>query len=91
MKTETIIWHELPADPLPDDDITVLALLLDVDGEAECWPAHRQGEHWIDCGSGGPLDSAGYQVLAWADMPVGGRPELDVAPSVTPGNDVASA
>ena len=52
MKTETIIWCELPADRLPDDDITV---------------------------------------LAGADMPVGGRSELDVGPPVTRGNDFARA
>ena len=71
MKTETITWHELPADGMPDADITVLAEVraLDEPDSTEVWPAFWSGERWVDCGSGWPLEAE--RVVAWADQPAG--------------------
>ncbi len=73
MKTETITWHELPADGLPDADITVDIEVLYPDGETECWPGWWSGEHWIDAASGDRIERNGSSVLAWADRPAGSR------------------
>jgi len=70
MKTETITWHELPADGMPDADIAVLAEVRDpdgADGGTEVWPAFWSGERWVDCGSGWPIEAE--RVVAWADQP----------------------
>jgi hypothetical protein len=71
MKTETIHWHELPADGLPDADMVVLAEVRDCDAPdtTEVWPAFWSGERWVDCGSGWPIDAG--RVVAWADQPAG--------------------
>lgn len=71
MKTETINWHELPADGMPDADITVLAEVrsLDEQDTTEVWPAFWSGERWVDCGSGWPIEAE--RVVAWADQPSG--------------------
>lgn len=71
MKTETITWHELPQDGMPDADITVLAEVRDPDepGLTEVWPAFWSGERWIDCSSTWPINAD--RVVAWADQPVG--------------------
>lgn len=71
MKTEQITWHELPADGLPDADITVLAEVRDPDVPAtiEVWPAFWSGERWIDCGTGWPIGAD--RVVAWAQRPSG--------------------
>jgi len=72
MKTEQIQWNELPADGLPDADITVLAEIRNPDGAddgTEVWPAFWSGERWVDAGSGYPIQ--GRRVVAWADVPAG--------------------
>lgn len=69
MKTEQITWHELPADGMPDAEITVLAQVKQPDGSTEVWPAFWSGERWVDCGSGWALPDDG--VVAWADQPAG--------------------
>lgn len=33
MKTETITWHELPADGMPDAETTVLLEVRELDGD----------------------------------------------------------
>jgi len=50
MKTETITWNELPADGMPDAEITVLAEIRQPEGGTEVWPAWWGGERWIDAG-----------------------------------------
>lgn len=71
MKTEIITWHELPADGMPDADITVLAEVRNPDepDTTEVWPAFWSGERWVDCGSGWPIEAE--RVVAWADQPAG--------------------
>jgi len=70
MKTEQITWHELPADGMPDAEITVLAEIRQLDGNStEVWPAWWGGERWIDASSGWHIDSG--RVVAWADQPAG--------------------
>ena len=64
MKTETITWHEIPADGLPDSDITVLVAVYfppdpDAAGDTaliEACSAWWSGEHWIDAGSGDRIE-----------------------------------
>ena len=72
MKTETITWHELPADGLPDAEITVMMEVLFAEG-TETWPGWWSGERWIEAESGTATDVLCGQVLAWADMPAGSR------------------
>ena len=71
MKTETIQWHELPGDGMPDADITVWAEVRDPDDATttEVWPAFWSGEKWIDCSTGWPIGAE--RVVAWADQPAG--------------------
>jgi hypothetical protein len=72
MKTETITWHQLPADGMPDADITVLAEIRspdDGDDSTEVWPAFWSGERWVDAVSG--FHIATPRVVAWADQPAG--------------------
>jgi hypothetical protein len=69
MKTETIHWHELPADGMPDAEITVLAEITQPQGGTEVWPAFWSGERWIDCSLGWPIEPG--RVVAWADQPAG--------------------
>ena len=70
MKTETITWHELPADGMPDAEITVLAEVRNPDDDGtEVWPAFWSGERWIDCGNGFPIGTD--RVVAWAAVPAG--------------------
>lgn len=64
MKTETINWHELPQDGMPDADLTVL-LSTEQQGVNPGW---YDGENWRWCESGGVV---GEPVQAWADMPLG--------------------
>lgn len=77
MRSETITWHELPADGMPDSDITVLlAVRYPPDADAVLQPATVEtcmgwwgGEHWLDASSGDRVERTGARVLAWADMP----------------------
>lgn len=71
MKTETINWRELPADGMPDAEITVLAEVRNPDEPhtTEVWPAFWSGQLWVDCSSGWPIDTA--RVVAWTDQPAG--------------------
>lgn len=70
MKTETITWHELPADGLPDADLTVLLEVRDPDetDTTEVWPGWWSGERWVDA-DGWPIGAE--RVVAWADVPAG--------------------
>lgn len=63
MKTETITWHELPQDGMPDADDTLL--LETEDCVAEGW---WDGEVWRWAESGGPVKQC---VIAWAPMALG--------------------
>ena len=76
MKCETITWHELPGDGLPDADVTVLAQTRQSDGSLEVWPAFWSGERWVDAGSGWAIEYG--DVAAWADVP--GGPDARVQP-----------
>lgn len=79
MHTETITWNELPADGLPDSDITVLlAVRYPPDHDAVLQPEAVEtcmgwwsGTRWLDASSGGDVECAGARALAWADMPAG--------------------
>jgi hypothetical protein len=74
MKTETITWHELPADGMPDSDISVLAAFVHTaePGHTDTWVAWWDGEHWIDASNGDPMERDGaHRVVAWADQPAG--------------------
>ena len=73
MKTETITWHELPTDGLPDAEITVQIEILQADGSTETWPGWWAGERWIDAVSGTAVEVLGGVVVAWADVPAGSR------------------
>lgn len=43
MITETLTWHQLPADGMPDAEITVLAEVRDPEHSGtECWRAWRR-------------------------------------------------
>lgn len=66
MKTETINWHELPQDGMPDAEATVLVST----DEREVDAGYFDGSNWRWCASGGLIDS---KVLAWAEMPEGVR------------------
>lgn len=78
MKTETLTWHELPADGMPDADITVMLEVLPPDGtdenDTETWPGWWSGERWLDAQNGWPI--AAQRVVAWADMPAGSRGQV---------------
>lgn len=69
MKTETIQWHELPDDGMPDAETTVLLEVRDLDGSASDvvtgWLAESG---WVDIG-GYPIKPE--RVVAWAEMPGG--------------------
>lgn len=71
MKTDTITFHELPGDGMPDADLSVLLEVRTPDdpGATEVWPGFWSGERWIDAGSGWPIDAS--RVVAWADQPEG--------------------
>ena len=57
MKTETITWHELPADGLPDADLTVLMQVNDCDGlpATEVWQGWWTGDDWLDAATAMPV------------------------------------
>lgn len=71
MKTETITWHELPADGMPDAEITVLAEVRNPDepDTTEVWAAFWSGERWVDAATG--LRIGTPRVVAWAAVPAG--------------------
>ena len=75
MRTESITWHDLPADGLPDAEISVLvAYKLAGETEVDTWPAWWSGEHWIDASTGDRMERDGRcKVLRWSDMPIGGE------------------
>lgn len=76
MKTEQITWHELPADGMPDSQITVLVEFIRADEpeHGDTWPAWWDGDHWIDASTGDQMERGGRnKVLAWCDMPAGSR------------------
>ena len=60
MKTETITWHELPADGMPDAETTVLLELRELDGDGTKvqtgWLAQSG---WVDINAW-PIESGGY-------------------------------
>ena len=64
MKTETITWHELPQDGMPDAEITVL-ISTKVNGVDT---GFYDGALWRWCESGGIVAES---VQAWADVPQG--------------------
>jgi hypothetical protein len=64
MKTETITWHELPQDGMPDADTTVLVSTT----EQAVDTGYFDGDDWRWCESGGLVAEP---VQAWAEMPVG--------------------
>jgi hypothetical protein len=69
MKTETIQWHELPQDGLPDAETTVLLQIRNPDGDGtEVHGGWLGADDWCDI-MGFPLDAA--RVVAWADVPAG--------------------
>jgi hypothetical protein len=69
MKTETIQWHEVTTDPLPDAEITVLMQIRDFDGDStEVITGWLGEQHWCDI-TGYPIQP--QRVLAWADVPAG--------------------
>lgn len=62
MKTESITWHELPQDGMPDAEETVL-----ISSATEVDQGWFDGVDWRLCESGGVADG----VLAWAKLPEG--------------------
>lgn len=74
MFTETIQWHELPQDGLPDSEMTVLVI---VEGEAEATTAFYDEGEWRDAGSAMCFDDP---VLRWAHLPGGERNSQDDGP-----------
>ena len=77
MDTETINWHQLPSDGLPDADMNVLLQISFPDGgrdgeASEVWPGWLDAGHFVDASSGRPVPLA--RVMAWADMPAGPTP-----------------
>jgi hypothetical protein len=69
MKTETITWHELPADGLPDSEITVLLQVRNPDDDGTEVHGGWLGEQdWCDI-TGYPIQA--HRVVAWADVPAG--------------------
>ena len=64
MKAETINWHELPQDGMPDACLTVLISTEHAGVDAGFY----DGEAWRWSESGGIV---GEPVQAWADMPKG--------------------
>ncbi len=74
MRLETITWHDLPADGLPDSDTTVLVSyqMADEPDAVDTWPGWWSGEHWMDAATGDRMERDGLRrVLRWADMPGG--------------------
>lgn len=69
MKTETITWHELPADGMPDAETTVLLELRELDGDGTKvqtgWLAQSG---WVDINAW-PIEAG--RVVACADVPGG--------------------
>ncbi len=55
MKTETITWHELPADGMPDAETTVLLILLVV----ALWFVFRGDPSLIDLWHRAAMQAAG--------------------------------
>lgn len=68
MRTETLHWHELPDDGMPDADSTVMLDIAYDDGEALTWPGWWDGTHWRDASTG---DIVRGKVAGWSDMPAG--------------------
>ncbi|PZP30469.1 MAG: hypothetical protein DI603_15205 [Roseateles depolymerans] len=64
MKAETINWHELPQDGLPDARTTVLISTAHAGVDS----GYYDGEEWRWAESGGIV---GEPVQAWADRPAG--------------------
>lgn len=72
MRTETITWHDLPADGMPDAEITVLvAFTRKDDPHVDTWPGWWSGAHWMDAEGDRFERDGNASVLAWADMPAG--------------------
>lgn len=65
-RTETITWR-LPADEMPDDDLTVLLHLQDE--EWPVWPGYHDGDNGWCLADAMPTTK---KVLRWAHMPNGG-------------------
>jgi hypothetical protein len=70
MKTETITWHEVTTDPLPDAEITVLMQVSYTEdgGGTEVITGWLGEQHWCDI-TGYPIQP--QRVVAWADVPAG--------------------
>jgi len=69
MKTETITWHELPADGMPDAETTVLLEVRELDGAGTAVQTGWLAESgWVDIGAW-PIESD--RVMAWAVVPAG--------------------
>lgn len=67
MYSETINWHELPQDGLPDTSLPLLAK-LSTDNLLAVISALFDDGRWIAIETGCVIDKP---VLAWADMPEG--------------------
>ena len=69
MKTETITWHEVTTDTLPDAETTVLMQVREHDGDSTEVITGWLGEQdWCDI-TGYPVQA--HRVVAWADVPAG--------------------
>ena len=64
MKQETINWHELPRDGMPDAEAAVLICT----SEGTVDSGFLDGHMWRWCESGGYVTGV---VMGWAEMPVG--------------------
>lgn len=78
MQTETITWHDLPDDGMPDAEITVLVRFTSGDDHSDTWPGWWSGSHWIDASTGDRIErtpeadgTGGCRVTGWSDMPSG--------------------
>ncbi len=67
MRAETITWHELPLDAMPDACLTVLISTESAGVDSGFF----DGRDWRWCESGGVV---GEPVQGWADMPMGIAP-----------------
>ena len=69
MRNEVITWHDLPADGMPDSDITVLLKFTADDGAADTCLGWWSGTRWMDASNGDDIERDGRcRVVAWADM-----------------------
>lgn len=67
MRSETITWHDLPDDGMPDADETVLVAFTTDDGHIDTWLGWWSGEHWMDASTGDQIEREGStRVVAWA-------------------------